>query len=119
MGVEAGAEPMLDLAFDRGRAIWIPRENTEEEQNKEKDSEQRRAQKPRRDTEKTEEEQNKKEEERKEQEDKEKKQKEETGKKEKAPDVITRRCREVRRPAYSRKTSQQNKILRVIKDNLV
>ena len=41
---------MLDLAFVRGRAIWIPRENTEEEQNKEKNSEQRRAQKRWRDT---------------------------------------------------------------------
>ena len=56
MGVEAGAEPMLGLAFVGGRAIWIPREKTEEEQNKENDSEQRRPQKRRRDTEKTEEE---------------------------------------------------------------
>ena len=56
MGVEAGAEPMLGLAFVGGRAISIPREKTEEEQNKENDSEQRRAQKRRRDTEKTEEE---------------------------------------------------------------
>ena len=41
MGVEAGAEPMLDLAFVGGRAIWLPGENTEEEPNKEQNSEQR------------------------------------------------------------------------------
>ena len=56
MGVEAGAEPMLDLAFVGGRPVWISSQKTQEEQNKDKDSEQRRAQKPRRDTEKTEEE---------------------------------------------------------------
>ena len=41
MAAETSTEPMLDLAFVRGRAIWIPRENTEEEQNKEKNSKQR------------------------------------------------------------------------------
>ena len=47
---EAGAEPMLDLAFVGGRPVWISSEKTEEEQNKDKDSEQRRAQKRRRET---------------------------------------------------------------------
>ena len=41
MAVEASAEPMLDLAFVGGRAIWLPGENTEEGPNKVQNSERR------------------------------------------------------------------------------